>query len=205
MKNDSTRGGRKISIPPSLLFSMISKMDDVSKSVTLDAKNVGDFVYVIGMTRPELGGSEYFAMLDALGNNVPKVDAEMALKTYNAVSDATAKELINSLHTPALGGLGAGFARVAMAGRLGLEIDLNKIPSENCSDIEKVFSESNSRFIATVAPEKAAEFEKVLAGVPLAKVGTVISEPVLKMTGKEEYKLAVGELLEEYKSTLDQI
>ena len=82
---------------------------------------------------------------------------------------------------------------------------MNKIPSENCSDIEKVFSESNSRFIATVAPEKAAEFEKVLAGVPLAKVGTVISEPVLKMTGKEEYKLAVGELLEEYKSTLDQI
>ncbi|MBO5309135.1 MAG: phosphoribosylformylglycinamidine synthase, partial [Lentisphaeria bacterium] len=205
MKNDSTRGGRKISIPPSLLFSMISKMDDVSKSVTLDAKNAGDLVYVIGMTKPELGGSEYFAMLDALGNNVPKVDAEMAVKTYNAVSEATAKELINSLHTPALGGLGVGFARVAMAGRLGLEIDLNKIPSEECSDIEKVFSESNSRFIATVAPEKAAEFEKVLAGIPLAKVGSVISEPVLKMTGKEEYKLAVGELLEEYKSTLDQI
>ena len=205
MKNDSTRGGRKISIPPSLLFSMISKMDDVSKSVTLDAKNAGDLVYVIGMTKPELGGSEYFAMLDAMGNNVPKVDAELAVKTYNAVSEATAKELINSLHTPALGGLGVGFARVAMAGRLGLEIDLNKIPSENCSDIEKVFSESNSRFIATVAPEKAADFEKVLAGIPLAKVGTVISEPVLKMAGKEEYTLAVGELLEEYKSTLDQI
>lgn len=41
MKNDSTRGGRKISIPPSLLFSMIAKMDDVSKAVTPDAKQPG--------------------------------------------------------------------------------------------------------------------------------------------------------------------
>lgn len=205
MKNDSTRGGRKISIPPSLLFSMISKMDDVSKSVTLDAKNVGDLVYVIGMTRPELGGSEYFAMLDATGNNVPKVDADLAIATYNAVSAATAQELVNSLHTPALGGLGVGFARVAMAGRLGMEIDLNAIPSENCTDLEKVFSESNSRFIATVAPEKAAAFEALFAGIPLAKVGKVVSEPVLRMTGKENYKVAVESLLKEYKATLDQI
>ncbi|MDD3886353.1 MAG: AIR synthase-related protein, partial [Victivallaceae bacterium] len=207
MKNDSTRGGRKISIPPSLLFSMIAKMDDVTKSVTLDAKNAGDYVYVLGVTKPELGGSEYFAMLDAVGNNVPKVDAEAAKRLYSAVSAATGAELVNSLHTPALGGLGVGFARVAMAGRLGLKIDLGKLPQENCkSDIELLFSESNSRFIATVAPEKAAAFESALAGTVFARVGEVISDPVLEITGRDgEYVVTVEKLLEEYKKTLDQI
>ncbi len=202
MKNDSTRGGRKISIPPSLLFSVIAKMDDITKSVTIDAKKPGDYVYVIGMTRPELGGSEYFAMLDATGNNVPKVDAETAIKTYRAVSAATAAELADSLHTPAFGGLGVGFARVAMAGRLGLAIDLDQIPAENCNDLEKLFSESNSRFIATVAPEKAAAFEQALAGVTFARVGTVIAEPELRFGNQT---IALDALLEEYKGTLDQI
>ena len=195
MKNDSTRGGRKISIPPSLLFSVISKMDDVTKAVTPDAKKAGDLVYVIGMTRPELGGSEYFAMLGATGNNVPKVDAERALATYRAVSNATDAELVHSLTTPALGGLGVAFARVAMAGRLGLEIDLGAIPAENCSELEVLFSESNSRFVATVPPEKKQEFETMLAGVVFAEVGKVIPEQKLVLRGSrgtEEIPLRCG-------------
>lgn len=206
MKNDSTRGGRKISIPPSLLFSMISKMDDVTKSVTPDAKQPGDLVYVIGMTRPELGGSEYFAMLDALGNNVPKVDAEKAKAIYKAVSAATDAELIHSLTTPALGGLGAAFARTAMAGRLGLDINLDSIPAENCNEIEKLFSESNSRFVATVHPANRAAFEEMLKGVTFALVGTVAVRPELIFRSRNgEKKIALDALLKAYKGTLDQI
>ncbi len=202
MKNDSTRGGRKISIPPSLLFSVIAKMDDVSKSVTIDAKKAGDLVYVIGMTRPELGGSEYFAMLNATGNKVPQVDAAEAIRIYRAVGAATEAELVNSLHTPAFGGLGVGFAKVAMSGRLGMKLDLDAIPAENCSDIEKLFSESNSRFIATVSPENAAAFEKALEGVVFAKVGAVTAEETLSWQGGT---VPVAELLASYKETLDQI
>ncbi len=206
MKNDSTRGGRKISIPPSLLFSVISKMDDVTKAVTPDAKKAGDLVYVIGMTRPELGGSEYLAMLSATGNNVPKVDAERALATYRAVSNATDAELVHSLTTPALGGLGVAFARVAMAGRLGLEIDLGAIPAENCSELEVLFSESNSRFVATVSPEKKQEFEKMLSGVVFAEVGKVIPEEKLVLRGSRgTEEIPLEALLREYKGTLDQI
>lgn len=206
MKNDSTRGGRKISIPPSLLFSAIAKMDDVTKSVSLDAKQVGDLVYVIGVTKPELGGSEYYAMLDATGNNVPKVDAEQAVRTYHAVSEATGAELVNSLQSPALGGLAVAFAKVAMAGRLGLEIDLAKVPAEGCSDLEVLFSESNSRFVATVAPRHKAAFEAALAGIPFAEVGKVIAEPELILAGRSgNYTVALDALLKEYKGTLDQI
>lgn len=206
MKNDSTRGGRKISIPPSLLFSVIAKMDDITKSVSLDAKQAGDLVYVIGVTKPELGGSEYYAMLDAVGNQVPKVDAEMAKKIYQAVSNATEAELVNSLQSPALGGLAVAFAKVAMAGRLGLEIDLDKIPATDCNDLEKLFSESNSRFVATVAPKNQAAFEEKLSGIPFAQVGTVKQEPELTLNGKSgNYQIMLENLLKEYKGTLDRI
>jgi len=205
MKNDSTRGGRKISIPPSVLFSAISKMDDIAKAVTLDAKKVGDLVYVIGNTMPELGGSEYFFMLNATGNAVPKVDSALALKTYAQIGAATEQELIHSLHTPALGGLAVGFSKVAIGGRLGLDIDLAKVPgAEKCSVLETLFSESNSRFIATIAPEKQAQFEALLAGIPFACVGKVNAANTLsiKANGETVADVAVDELVENYKNTL---
>ena len=209
MKNDSTRGGRKISIPPSLLFSVISKMDDVSKAVTLDVKAVGDLVYVIGVTKPELGGSEYFSMLGAIGNQVPEVDAEKFLALYRRLVSATDRRLVNSLITPALGGLGVALAKSAMAGRLGMRIDLSAIPgAANCRTAELLFSESNGRFVATVSPKHAAAFEAAFAGLPCAKVGEVIADGELQLVGTElqkEFKITLNELLKSYKGTLEHI
>ena len=203
MKNDSIMGGKKISIPPTVLFSAISKMDDISKALTLDAKFAGDDVYVIGTTKPELGGSEYYAQQGKIGNNVPKVDAESALATFNAVSEITEKELAHSLHTPAIGGLAVGFAKVAMAGRLGLNIDLDKIPSTvGIYAHELLFSESNSRFIMTASPEDAAKIAEILADIPHAIVGTVTDSVSLAFSGKANLTIPLNQLLQKYKTPL---
>jgi phosphoribosylformylglycinamidine synthase len=208
MKNDSTRGGRKISIPPTLLISAIAKIDDVSRAVSLDAKRAGDLVYVIGDTAAELGGSEYYNMLGFTGNNVPKVDAKECLATYDKVIALVKKDLAASLSAPGPGGLGMAFAKAAMAGRLGMKIDLDAIPaSVTCSDAEKLYSESNGRFIATVNPAKAAEFEAALAGCVFAKVGVVTEEKSIVLTGSDsgENKVCLEEIVKNYKATLDQI
>lgn len=204
MKNDSTRGGRKISIPPSVLFSTISKMDDVAKAVTLDFKNAGDLVYVIGETKPELGGSEYFAMLDATGNNVPKVNADVALATYDRVSRITAQKLACSLVTPALGGLGMAVARSAMAGRKGITADLTACPgAAGCKDAELLFSESNSRFVMTCKPADRQKVEAILEGIPYACIGQVTDSQQLELGLKDcSCNIAVDELLASYKGTL---
>ncbi len=203
MKNDSTRGGRKISIPPTVLFSAIAKMKDVRKALTLDFKRPGEWIYVIGKTFAELGGSEFYAMLGAVGNRVPRVDAAGAVAIYEKVAAATQAELVDALHTPALGGLGIAFARMAMAGRLGADIDPEKVPQDGNLRLEELlFSESNSRFVAAVAPEHATEFERMLSGVPFARVGVVTAEPVLKIGSVQ---VPVAALLESYKGTLDQI
>lgn len=198
----------RISIPPTVLFSAISKMDDISKAVTLDAKFAGDLVYVIGNTADELGGSEYYAMFNAVGNKVPKVDAEYAKKIYKAVSEITGAGLAHSLHTPALGGLGAAFAKTAMGGRLGLKIDLDKVPlSEPCGAAQIIYSESNTRFLMTVSPENAEKAEKLLDGIPFAKVGEVTADPVLEISGKGigTNKIELDKLIKAYKDTLDHI
>ncbi|MFO7821302.1 MAG: AIR synthase-related protein [Lentisphaeria bacterium] len=208
MKNDSTMGGRKISIPPTVLFSTISRMEDVTKAVTLDAKREGDLVYVIGRTAPELGGSEYYAMHDAVGNDVPQVDTQVALEIYEKVSRATEAELCHSLHTPVFGGLGIGFAKVAIGGHLGLEINLDTIPADSgMRPDELLFSESNSRFIATVPPNKAVEFEQLLDGIPFAQVGEVMLDPVLTLYHQDRVvaEINIDELTESYNDTLGNL
>ncbi|UDQ96543.1 AIR synthase-related protein [Lentisphaerota bacterium WC36G] len=211
MKNDSTLGGRKISIPPTVLFSAISKISNISSSLTLETKKSGDIVYIIGDTKAELGASEYFALKGGLGNNVPKVDIDSSLNTYNTVAKITANKLAASLHTPALGGLVVGFAKKAVAGDLGLDIDLSQLPvlEEKLIFEEKLFSESNGRFIMTVAPENKSQVEDILSSnkVSFAEVGKVIEEKVVKISDADGSKveLTVDELATAYKSTLEKV
>jgi phosphoribosylformylglycinamidine synthase len=205
MKNDSTLGGKKISIPPTVLFSTIARMPDVSKAVTLDAKRAGDLVYVLGATYAELGGSEYFAMHNATGNAVPQVRPDTALDLYARVVKATQAELCHSLHTPALGGLAVALAKVAMGGNLGLNVDLRSVPcAGELTPEEVLFSESNSRFVATIAPESRARFEALFKGVPCARIGRVTAAPVLKIVAgkKKVVQLGVAALVTAYTGTL---
>ncbi len=179
MKNDYKLKGDdgkdyKISIPPTVLFSAVGVIPDVRKCVTMDAKAAGDLVYVVGTTKDELGGSRFFALLGATGNNVPRVNAVMAKKTYDAMSNAIEAGLVASCHDCSDGGLAVALAETAFAGGLGMEVDLGRVPAERLyRDVQVLFSESASRFVVTVAPGKVKAFEQALDGVPCAYIGSV--------------------------------
>ncbi len=216
MKNDSTRGGVKISIPPTLLFSLIARIDDVRQAVTMDAKAAGDLVYVVGITRDELGASEYSRYLaeragqpEAIGSRVPQVDVEQAKAVLEAMGRAVRNGLVHSVHAPAKGGLGVALARVAFAGELGMTIELARVPADGVGrDDILLFSESNSRFVVTVAPAQRVAFEETLAGVPCARVGEVTAKPRLRVAGLgggTVVDAGVLELKETWKATLAAI
>ena len=79
-------------------------------------------------------------------------------------------------------------------------------PCENCSAIEAWFSESNSRFIATVPEKNRAAFEAIFAGVPFAAIGKVTDSKFLKVTGRGAgCELELDALLSNYKKTLDRV
>ena len=184
MKNDYSIGETKISIPPTLLFSTIGKMPDVRKAVTMDAKRAGDLIYVLGTTLRELGGSEWYALHDAIGDQVPRVNAQKAKVLYTALSRAINDGLVASCHDCSDGGLGVALAETAFAGGLGLAVDLARVPAEGVMrDDEILFSESQSRFIVTVAPEKREAFEAALKGCVAQWVGAVTDHPVLSIIG----------------------
>jgi phosphoribosylformylglycinamidine synthase len=174
MKNDFGRGKDKISVPPTLLFTVIGKLDDCEQAVTMDAKAAGDLVYVLGTTRNELGASEYYRIVGVTGANVPKVDAAPALALYRRLHAAITRGLVRSAHDCSDGGLFVALAEVGMAGRLGLRIDLASLPVEGpLSPVAKLFSESQSRFVVTVRPADKAAFEAALAGSAIARLGSV--------------------------------
>lgn len=192
MKNDSIRGGVKISIPPTVLFSTIGRMEDVRRAVTMDFKCAGDLIYVLGTTQNELGASEYHRWLareqghpERFGGTVPSLNVPAALALYRAIMRATEAGLLRSSHTPTVGGLAAALALAAAGGALGAHVDLAALPVQGeVGDDAALFSESNSRFVVTCAPECAAGFEACFAGLPMARVGVVTSEPVLRIQGR---------------------
>ncbi len=179
MKNDYGRGKDKISVPPTLLFTVIGKIEDVEKTITMDAKAAGDVLYVLGLTRDEMGASEYFRQLGFTGNSVPKVDAVSALALYHRLADAIERGLVRSAHDCSDGGLFTAIAETCMAGRLGAKVDLAALPAAADAGPlppgTKLFSESQSRFVITLAPQNRAAFEALFAGLPFSSIGQVTS------------------------------
>ena len=187
MKNDFYDGTTKISIPPTLLFSVIGKMEDARLAVTMDVKRAGDLVYLLGATADELGGSEYLAQKGFVGNTVPKVDAKAALASYRAYHGALNAGLVASCHDLSDGGLAVAAAESAFAGGFGISLELAQVPfkgeSSGRSDRVLLFSESASRLLVTVRPEQSAAFEKAMAGTTFARIGAVTAEPTLAIAG----------------------
>jgi len=114
----------------------------------MDAKRLRDLVYIIGETKDELGGSEWFASQKVIGNNVPQVFATKAIKIYRALHKAMQSGIIASCHDCSDGGLAVALAEVAFAGGLGMDIDLNFVPYRGKKRNDYIlFSETASRFV----------------------------------------------------------
>ncbi|WP_020676284.1 phosphoribosylformylglycinamidine synthase subunit PurS [Geopsychrobacter electrodiphilus] len=183
MKNDYQIGDTKISIPPTVLFSVIGKIDDVRKAVTMDVKTPGDLVYLLGSTADELGGSEYYRMCGELGANVPRVDAQRAYSLYKTVNQAQDKGLLRSCHDLSDGGLAVSLAETAFAGGFGIQADLSRVAVRGeLSDAALLFSESQSRLLVSIKPESRSAFEALFAGCDCALIGEVTAEPMLSLS-----------------------
>jgi phosphoribosylformylglycinamidine (FGAM) synthase-like enzyme len=176
----------KVSALESLQFSATSVIPNIDRCVTLDAKMPDDLVYVLGVTRNELGGSEYYDGFGYVGCNVPRVIPETFMHMYRALSAAINDQCVASAHGIYRGGLGVHLAMVAMAGGLGLRVALAALPAQGVTrDDVALYSESAGRFIVTVNPADRSSFEAHFQGMPMACVGTVTKEPHLTITGRD--------------------
>lgn len=161
MKNDFKMGGKKISVPPTILYSMAAKIDDIRNCVTTGFKAEGDLIYLLGETYDETGASELNRLFGAVGNKVPKVRKEQAKVLYLKVMAANKTHLIESCHDLSDGGLGVALAECLFGTELGADIDLDAI--KDLAPLTKLFSESHSRFVVSVRPENKDAFERIFS------------------------------------------
>jgi phosphoribosylformylglycinamidine synthase len=199
----------RVSGLPTLQFTTISLVPDVRSCLTLEPKRAGDLVYMLGVTRNELGGSEYYEMFGQTGLCVPTVDAHEVFPMYRALAAAIRDGCVASAHGVYRGGLGVHLAWLAIAGGLGLEIGLARVACVARRDETRassatgphvhelivlrndtaLYSESAGRLLVTVPPDCADRFEKRMAGHAMAPIGQVIAEPRLRIRGVSEEPL----------------
>ena len=185
LNNEFITDKETIVIPPTLLISAISIMEDIRNAVSMDIKEPGNLVYLIGLTRPELGGSHYYHIHGYKGNTVPKVDAVLGKKIMNTISQATKQRIIRSCHDCSEGGLAIATSEMAFAGGYGMTLNLSAVITEGSihRNDTLLFSESNTRFVVEVRLEHQKQFETLVKDIPWGLLGKVTSEPILIING----------------------
>jgi len=162
--------GQRHAIPPTLLISALGIMDDITKSVTMDLKEAGNEVYLVGDFSPVFGSSHFDTTMD---ETVPQV-SEITPRVYKALHNTINAGLIRSAHDFSEGGLAVAAAEMCIGGRLGLDIN----PPLSTRDL---FGETTGCLLVEISPENITRFEETFKDLPIKKLGQVISDPVLKI------------------------
>ncbi len=171
-------------IPPSAIICCIGKIDNVDRAITMQFKKAGNLLILLGERKNELGGSEYYRLFDELGANVPEADFAQVQKEIYALTDAIAEGLVASAHDISEGGMAVTLAEMAFGGRgegkIGLEIDLQKVPKEGLTIEQKLFSETGG-FVLEIDPKKLPKFQAICKKYKLAayEIGKTTKAPQL--------------------------
>lgn len=183
-------------IYPTPIIGMVGVLESMTLLTTKEFKQAGDLIYLVGTTTPEFGGSELQKMLTgAVSGRPPQLDLELEQKHQNQVSKAIRSGLLRSATDLAEGGLAVALTECLAEGNLGAALNLGP------DLISELFSESQSRYLVTVAPENQESFERQVEATLL---GQTTLEPVLKIfcNGSPALEMQVEQLLQAWKGAL---
>jgi phosphoribosylformylglycinamidine synthase II len=182
LNNEFHAGGRNLVVPPTLLISALGRVPDVRRCVTMDLKEPGNLLFLVGATKDEMGGSHAHLVRGIEGGSVPRPDLERAPHLFRKLHEAIASGLVRSCHDLSEGGLAVTAAEMAFAGGVGA--DLTHLGDASLPDEVLLFSESTTRFLVEVQPDQATAFRACLGhDIPLSQLGQTCPEPRLRMAG----------------------
>tara|TARA_B100000902_G_scaffold13299_1_gene16141 strand:+ start:147 stop:3188 length:3042 start_codon:yes stop_codon:yes gene_type:complete len=214
MKNDATLEGRKISVPPTLLFSLIGDQPDVRTATSSDFKKSGDSIYIVGETRQELGASEFSFMLrdqtggeSGIGGRVPSIEPERNLGAYRALTAAMRNGLVASAHDCSDGGLASALAESCFGVDAGASVDIGALRGHD-DELDAwgaLFGESLGRILVSVKPEDMTSFESAMQETACTHIGIVgeSDDLVIKDAGNPILEFSISELRSAWKNTLN--
>ena len=174
--------GARVSIPPSLLISAIGIVPDAGTVPGSDLKAAGDILYLVGMPAATFGGSVYAELFGLPAGADPAVPpfAPDARERYRSLHRAMAAGLVRACHDLSDGGLAAAVAEMCLGGRRGASIAIGGAAAPAAA-VAALFGETNGCLLAEVAPASAAEFERIMAGSPLSRIGSTNDSTMLEL------------------------
>lgn len=194
-------------VTPTLLITAIGVIPDVRKAVSVDVKQPGNIIYIVGQTYPELGGSQYYQLKGFTGKTVPKVRVNQAGEIMDSIVKAIDSGYVKSCHDLSEGGLAVAAAEMAFSGGYGMDLRLKNVPRTGKMSRNDflLFSESNSRFLVEVPEKRREGFEALMKGNVYAAIGRVKKDGYLSMYGLNDEKVvdaSLAELRTRWKSAL---
>ena len=190
LNNEFHADGCHLIIPPTLLISALGRVPDVRRCVSMDLKEPGQVLVLIGVTREELGGSHFHLIHGQEGGQVPRVDSQLAPRVFQGLHQAMQRGLIRACHDLSEGGLAVAVAEMAFAGGVGADLtglrerSLHGQAAPELAAEVLLFSESATRFVVEVKPaDVAGLIECFPSEVPLWPIGKTVKEPRLRIAG----------------------
>lgn len=164
-------GGLGAPIPPTPVLLATGIVPDVRRCLSADLKEVGDPLYLVGRSRPELGGSLWARRQRILGQPIPPTDPGRLHRVGSALLAANTAASIRAVHDVSDGGLGLTLVEMAFGGGLGFSVDLaaTGLPGPGLAAV----AEGGSRWVVEVARSQVDSFERHLRGEPVTRLGTV--------------------------------
>lgn len=176
--NQYTHNGETIPVYPTPTIGMLGILDDYEQVMTLDFKNEGDAVFLIGTSRDDLGSSEYLrSVLNIEHSPCPHFDLEEEYFIQGVVKKAIQKHLTASVHDVSDGGIFTALLESALSRGLGMEVKSNPKVRKDAW----LFGEAQSRVIVTVPTEQVASFERFLRSenAPFEMLGMVTGRNIV--------------------------
>lgn len=174
-------------IYPTPMIGMVGLVDDLADITTQAFKQAGDAIYVIGGTQADFNGSELQKMLTGkIEGKLMPLDLTVEKAVQDFVLTAIKKGYIASAHDVSEGGLGVALAESAFEKELGIDVTVDM-------ETALLFSETQSRFVVSVSPDKQAAFDAIAPDF-VKQLGTVTSSGLLSITtGDGQIELSTSE------------
>ncbi len=170
--NQSVIGGVEVPVFPTPTIGMIGVLADKSKLMTLDFKQKGDLIFILGDTAEDIASSEYLASYHKiLASPAPHFDLEKEYALHQAIKGLINNALVNAVHDCSDGGLFVTLAEMAFPRGLGFDI----VTDSEIREDAFLFGESQGRVVVTLSEDQEEAFIEFMlsTGVNFTLLGHV--------------------------------
>lgn len=188
-------------IYPTPLVGMVGLVEDISYVTTMEFKDEGDIIILLGINKDELGGSTYISVIHGLeAGRPPELDIELEKVVQKATLELIKKGLVKSAHDCSEGGLAVALAESCIAGNKGADINL----TDGARATALLFAESQSRVVISTPKNKVDEVLQYLndSEVPYKVLGNVVGSELSIVGSGWKVRLELKDMEDKYRGAI---